>query len=137
MKKMNQLLLLGGFLFAGMSQVASANPLLDELNISQINPALSQALATPNTIVSFYGESYVVTQPASCAGPDFNSTCRVQVEHLTASTGTTVQINQKITGNSLVTTVTTKPDGKSYEITYRQTGAANSALNVINIQRIF
>lgn len=108
---------------------------LNKLSISQINPDVLAAFQRPGAIVNFYGENYIVNNTANCSGANYNSVCTVGLAHLSnTNPGVTVNINQVMTNMGMLTTVTAKPDGKTFNLTYQNTGFS-TAPNVVNITR--
>ncbi|MCD6048444.1 MAG: hypothetical protein K0S08_2091 [Gammaproteobacteria bacterium] len=136
MKHVKSLILATALVGIGASSLAQAQYVaLDKLTISQLNPAILSAFQTPGSIVNFYGENYVVNTPATCSGANFNAICTVGLAHLSnTNPGVTVNINQVVTNVGLVTTVTARPDGKTFNLTYQNTGIG-TAPNVVSIVR--
>ena len=124
---------LAGFLVASVS--ANAQTIGDTLDIAQINPDLAKSFNAAGSIVTFYGENYVVDAPQTCSGPQFNQVCQVTISHLMTDPGVTLKINQKIVNGVLVTTFTARPDGKKFMISYNQT-APGTVFNTLNVKRV-
>ncbi len=114
----------------------AAQQAMNQLQIAQINPALVPSFQTSGAIVNFYGENYIVDQPQVCEGPSSAHVCSVNLSHLSADPGITVNINQRLINGNVVTTLSARPDGKRYQVNYTQYGQG-TVLNVNSITRIW